>query len=108
MRAANRSPIGNEIEFEQRKLDFLNSKEISVAVKIEVIRSADDNERIRHHASVDIDPINLYAVIVIVCTHRIFGHESSKIIVFALLRCTSAAGLTNYSNFHKTTILSLE
>nr|DAP16164.1 MAG TPA: hypothetical protein [Inoviridae sp.] len=94
--------------FEQRKLDFLNSKKISVAVKVEVIRSADDNERIRHHARVNINSINLHAVIVIVCTHRIFGHESGKIIVFSLFRSTSAAGLTNYSNFHKATILSSE
>lgn len=37
MRAENRSTIGNEIEFEQRKLNFLNSEKIPVAVKVEVI-----------------------------------------------------------------------
>lgn len=55
-----------------------------------------------------VEIINLHAVIVIVCTHRIFGHESCKIIVFALLGSASAAGLTNYGNFHKATILSSE
>nr|DAX72689.1 MAG TPA: hypothetical protein [Inoviridae sp.] len=97
-----------KFRFEQRKLDFLNSEKITVAVKVEVIRSANDNERIRHHTSINIDSINLHAVIVIVCTHRIFGHDGSKIVVFALLSSASAAGLTNYSNFHKATILSSE
>nr|DAW95824.1 MAG TPA: hypothetical protein [Inoviridae sp.] len=97
-----------KFRFEKGSLDFLNSEQIAITVKVEVIRSADNNERIRHHASVNIDSINLHAVIVIVCTHRIFGHESSKIIVFALLRSASAAGLTNYGNFHKATILSSE
>nr|DAI38887.1 MAG TPA: hypothetical protein [Inoviridae sp.] len=97
-----------KFRFEQRKLNFLNSEKIPVTVEVEVIHSANDNERIRHHASVNINSIDLHAVIVIVCTHRIFGHESGKIIVFALLRSASAAGLTNYSNFHRATILSSE
>jgi hypothetical protein len=40
---------------EQRKLHFLNSEKISVTVKVEVIRSANDNKRIRHHTCIDID-----------------------------------------------------
>nr|DAX72688.1 MAG TPA: hypothetical protein [Inoviridae sp.] len=35
-----------KFRFEQRKLDFLNSEKITVAVKVEVIRSANDNDEI--------------------------------------------------------------